>query len=97
MPPELSQLCCHEILNGPLRQACLDQPQSILVLCWLCNQEEVTNKQRWPEARQLAVLKYNSPEDYDLIAHNLLANPNAPNRITPEEVKGHYYNMYKVL
>ena len=76
----------HEILNGPLRSVCLDKPHSLLVLCGWCNCYEVTDKKKWPEARQLAVLKIRSPGDFDLAAHNMLANPNAPNRITQEEV-----------
>jgi len=84
--PESNQLCCHEIANGPLRQAALDQPYAILVLCFHCNQSEVMDKANWPQARQLAVLKTFSPEHYDLQAFNFLVNPNAPNRITQEEV-----------
>jgi hypothetical protein len=80
------RLDAHEILNGPLRQACLDKRHSLLVLCWLCNSEEATDKGKWPEARQLCLLKFKRPWDYDLAAHNLLANPRAPNRITQAEV-----------
>ena len=80
------ELCCHEILNGPLRQRCLDKPHSLLVCCWRCNSDVLTNKAAWPEARQLAVLRKSRPADYDLRAHNMLANPNAPYRITQAEV-----------
>ena len=80
------ELACHEILNGPLRQRCLDKPHSLLVCCWLCNSEVLTDKAAWPEARQLAALRKSRPKEYDLRAHNLLANPNAPNRVTEEEV-----------
>ena len=86
-PRECSQLCCHEIANGPLRAAALDQPYAILVLCYFCNSYEVVNKVRWPEARQLAVLLRESPQDFDLAAYNALVNPRAPNRITLDEVK----------
>jgi hypothetical protein len=83
---QLSNLCCHEIANGPDRQKALDQPQSILVLCAYCNLHEVTDKGKWPEPRQLAVLLEKSIEDYDLQSHNQLVNPRAPNRITQDEV-----------
>jgi len=79
------RLCVHEIANGPLRQKALDQPYAVLVLCWPCN-ELATDKGTWPEAEQLACLKINRPEDYDLVAYNRLVNERAPNRITEEEV-----------
>lgn len=85
-PRELSQLCCHEIACGRNRQKALDQPYALLVLCWYCNGYVVTDKRTWPEVRQLAALKARSPKDYDLERYNRLVNPNAPNRITPEEV-----------
>lgn len=80
------RLCVHEILNGPLRQACLDKPHSVLVTCWRCNSEVLTDKAAWPEARQLAVILKRRPEQYDLVAHNFLANPRAPRRILQTEV-----------
>lgn len=86
LPWQVSQLCCHEIANGPNRQKALDKPFAILVLCWNCNGQKVTNKKDWPEARQLAVLAESRPEDFDLAAFNHLMNPNAPNRVTREEV-----------
>jgi len=79
-------LCCHEILNGPLRMKCLDKRHSLLVLCWHCNSERVTDKKAWPEARQLAALRRSRPQDYDLAAHLRLKNPNAPAAITQAEV-----------
>lgn len=84
--PQLNQLCCHEIANGPDRQKALDKPYAILVLCWHCNGSEVEDKSKWPQDRQLAVLKACSPEDFDLVAFNLLVNPRAPLRITHEEI-----------
>jgi len=80
-----ARLCVHEIANGPLRQKALDQPYAVLVLCWPCN-GLATDKGTWPEAEQLACLKINRPEDYDLKAYNRLVNERAPNRITEEEV-----------
>lgn len=87
--PELNRLCVHEIANGPLRQKALDKPFACLVLCWHCNGTAVENKAEWPVARQLALLKERSPEDYDLMAFNLLVNERAPNRWAPEDVAAH--------
>jgi len=89
-PLACSVLCVHEILNGPLRQKCLDAEHSVLVLCSYCNQEAVTNKGIWPEARQLKLLLKKNPDGYDLKKHNYMARPNAPNRITQQEVD--YYD-----
>ena len=89
VPGELSQLCCHEIANGPLREKALDQPYAILVLCWYCNGHEVVDKSEWPEARQLAVLAESRPEDFDLESFCYLVNPRAPERVTLEEVIEH--------
>ena len=84
-PRECSLLCCHEIANGPSRQKALDQPYALLVLCWACNGYEVTNKARWPESRQIALLKYKSPEAYDLAAYNKLIGY-GPDRITEDDL-----------
>ena len=84
-PRECSQLCCHEIANGPFRQKALDKPFAILVLCWWCNGEVVTDKRRWPESRQLSLLRDKAPRDYDLAAYNALIG-RGPDRITQEEV-----------
>lgn len=85
-PAELAALNCHEIANGIHRQKALDKPFAILVLCAWCNQYAVTNKAEWPQSRQLAVLQKKRPLHYDLAAFNHLVNPNAPDRITQEEV-----------
>lgn len=85
-PRESSQLCCHEIASGPLRDKALDQPYALLVVCWFCNGYRLTNRAAWPEAKQLAVLRRKAPENFDLKAYNRLVNPRAPNRITIEEV-----------
>lgn len=79
-------MCCHEIANGPDRFAALDKPFAILVLCWFCNGHEVEDRAKWPESRQLAVLKRCSPGSYDLAKYLELTNPRAPKRITEEEV-----------
>lgn len=85
-PAELAKLCVHEIANGQYRQAALDKPYACLVLCCYCNEFEVTDKATWPQSRQLSLLKRLLPANYDLQAFNRLINPNAPNRITEEEV-----------
>jgi len=92
--PKHARLDCHEILCGSLRDKTLDEPCSLLVLCWRCNSEEMTDKVRWPVARQLALLHEYSPEHYDLVRFNWLRNPNAPNFVTQEEVDV-YRNEFK--
>lgn len=84
--PELNQLCCHEILGGPLRQKTLDEPCSLLVLCWYCNGNEVEDKAAWPAARQLAVLLARSPQHYDLARFCWLRNERAPHFVEQHEV-----------
>lgn len=86
LPSECSVLACHEIARGPLRDKALDKPFAILVACWACNSGPLNDKREWPEARQLAVLQREAPEDYDLVAYNRLVCERAPNRITQEEV-----------
>jgi len=83
---EMNQLCCHEILNGPYREKVLKEPSCLLVLCWHCNQEEVTDKSVWPVARQLAVLKKHAIDRYDLRRFLELRNPNAMRFLTEEDV-----------
>lgn len=80
-------LAVHEIANGPLRQQALDKPYAVLVACWPCNSMQMTDKKRWPEPRQLSLLLQSRPEDFDLAAYNYLLNPNAPYRITIDEVR----------
>ena len=84
------RLDCHEILNGPLREKTLGETCSLLVLCWDCNSMEMTDKSKWPVARQLALLMEHSPEHYDIVRFNWLRNPDAPNYVTQDEV-----NEYK--
>ena len=83
---QLSQLCCHEVLNGPDRTKVLDEPSCLIVACWYCNQYELNNKGDWPLARQLAVIKSKAPERYDLQRVLELRNPNAMRYVTEEEV-----------
>ena len=85
MPAGLPQLCCHELLNGPLPQRTLDEPSCLLVVCWLCN-AELCDKSVWPLARQLAVLKKTAPERYNLRRLLEIRNPRAMLAVTEEEV-----------
>jgi len=90
---ELNRLCCHEIANGPNRLKALDQAYALLVLCWNCNGNVVTDKSEWPEARQLALLKSKRPDDFCLVSYNRLVNPNAPRRIEPYEVEDYTFSV----
>lgn len=85
-PRECSELSVHEIARGPHRERALGRPEALLVTCWWCNSQKLTDRRKWPEARQLAALKRHSPKAYDLEAYNRLVRPRAPNRITEEEV-----------
>lgn len=84
----MSVLDCHEIARGALRQKSLDKLFCLLCVCRRCH-EELDSRKKWPEARQLAVLRHARPGDYDLVAYNELVNPRAPQRITETEVD-HY-------
>lgn len=80
-------LACHELARGPLRNAALDKPFAILVVClepWgkpPCHQ----TLQAWPEVKQLALL-YLVSTRFDLKAYLELTSPRAMQRITPTEV-----------
>ncbi len=65
----------------------MDKRFATLVLCWFCNGSEVTDKKKWPEVRQLALLLTQFSLHFDLRAYLLLTNSNAPNRITVAEVQ----------
>ena len=84
--PALNQLCCHEILNGPLRDKVLDERSCIIVSCWHCNQTSLDSKGEWPLERQLAIIKHKAPERYDLHRVLELRNPNAMKFVTEDEV-----------
>jgi excisionase family DNA binding protein len=84
---QLSQLCVHEIANGPCRKKAQDKAYATLVVCWSCNGDlNDKSEYAWPETRQLAVLALSRPQDFDLRAYNELVNPRAPRRITLFEV-----------
>jgi len=75
----------HEIARGATRQAALDKRYATLVLCYHCHMNRIHGNERWPETRQLAVLKTRRPKDYDLAAYNELVGY-GPDRITDEDV-----------
>lgn len=66
-------LCCHEIARGSSRQLALDKRFAILVLCFHCHILRIhSSDEKWPETRQLAVLKRSRPQDFDPAAYNKL-------------------------
>lgn len=89
-PLFLNDLCCHEILNGPLRDKVLDEPSCLIVSCDWCNKYIFTGKagnQPWDWlAQQLAVIKARAPDRYDLQRVLELRNPNAMRFVTEEDV-----------
>ena len=78
----------HEIGRGSCRAICLGERCALLIVCRRCH-EELGSSAKWPEARQLAVLASRRLLDYDLKAYLSFTRPNAPNRITLEEVLEH--------
>lgn len=85
MPRELSELCITEIHSGRgNRLKCLDKPFGLLAVCVFCNQK-FTDRARFPEARQLAILMEVAPHRYDLFAYNELVGY-GQQRILQEEV-----------
>jgi hypothetical protein len=83
---EHNRLCCHEILNGPLRQKVLDEPSCLIVACWRCNQIDLADKKRWPLDRQLALIKSQDRDRYDLARVLHLRNEAAKGYITEDDV-----------
>lgn len=82
----MAKLAVHEISSGPYRQAALDKPYAVLVLCWECNSGPFQNRAEWPEDRQLALLARSRPKDFDLTKYLQLTSPNAMRRIEIVEV-----------
>ena len=80
------KLDCHEIANGPLREKCLDKRYGLLVTCWPCNSDQLTDKAKYPEAWQLAILKRSRPKDYSLADYNALKGY-GKHRISEEDVE----------
>ncbi len=59
---------------------------AVLWVCWRCHSERLHGREKYTEARQLAVLLASRPDDFSLKLYNLLKNPKAPDRITESEV-----------
>lgn len=77
----------HEIARGPNRLKALDKRYAVLVLCEGCHNRRIHNGvEKWPEARQLAMLKRSRPDDLDLPAYNKLVGY-GPERITMEDLE----------
>ena len=81
-----SHLDVHEICRGPHRQAALDKPFALLLVCRKCHDEELAFASKWPEAKQLACLAKSRPSQFDLHAYLDLTSPKAPRRIEIEDV-----------
>ncbi len=80
-------LSVHEICRGAHRLKALDKRYAVLVLCSGCHNARIHNgPEKWPEARQLALLKRSRPQDMDLPAYNALVGY-GPNRITALDVE----------
>jgi ribosomal protein S14 len=80
-----SHLDVHEICRGSYRQAALDKPFALLLVCRKCH-EELGSAKEWPEARQLSVLAKSRPSQFNLLAYLALTSPKAPRRIEIEEI-----------
>ncbi len=81
----------HEIRGNSQRSKCQDKPHGVLVVCARCHVEHLSSSAgtaEYPEARQLALLKRNRPEDYDLARYLEAFHPSAPQAVTQEEVDG---------
>jgi len=60
------QLWCHEITRGSDREAALSKRCSWLAVCNHCNQEELTDAEKWPLPRQLALKWLCDRKHFDL-------------------------------
>ena len=81
-----AHLDVHEICRGVNRQAALDKPFALLLVCRSCHSEKLSDAAEWPEARQLAVLADSRPRDFALARYLEITSPNAPRRIEIDEV-----------
>lgn len=79
------QFDVHEICRGVHRQAALDKPFALLLLCRKCH-DDVGSAAEWPEPRQLAVLAKSRPKQFSLADYLALTSPRAPMRIEIHEV-----------
>lgn len=85
-PYHLNNIAGHEIANGQNRLRCMGLACGVLAACQWCNLYELTNKAKWPESRQLAVLLARAPHSFNLPKYLGTFYPRAPNRVTLQEV-----------
>jgi len=81
-----SDIEMHHIARGIHREKASVARFAVLLLCWRCHELEVDDPAKWPQSRQLAVLKRSRPQDYDLAAFNALVGWGRY-RITEDDVK----------
>lgn len=76
----------HEIARGSRsRHKAMDKPFATLPVCRECHDGPLSDTAKWPESRQLALIKLWSPNDHDLVQYNRLVGF-GPNRITAADV-----------
>lgn len=85
--PAYNELCVHEVLNGALRQRVLAEPSCLIVACYGCNTGSLNQKGAWPLARQLAVIKMQAPERFDLLKCLAIRNPKALRFVEEYEIQ----------
>ena len=86
-PPTDWGFSVHEIARGPNRLKALDKRYAVLVLCYDCHNERIHNgPEKWPEKKQLALLKRSWPDDFDLPSYNALVGY-GPDRVTALDVE----------
>ena len=74
----------HEIANGPARQEALGKREAWLAVCRMCH-DQLSDKNMWPVARQLAVKLVKDPEWFDPVVVNILRGRD-PEAITLVEI-----------
>lgn len=80
------KLDVHEICRGVHREAALDKPFALLLVCRRCHEDKLGSASEWPEARQLAALAKSRPSQFNLQAYLELTSPRAMRRIEINEV-----------
>lgn len=86
-------LAVHEIACGSARKAALKEPCAWMTMCSSCNTDLMTDYNKWPIARQLALKFIHDPDNYDRRKVNELRG-RAPESITPLDVMFWYtYNL----
>ena len=74
-------MALHHLIRG-LRP---NERCAVLLLCWRCHTERIHGNEKWPDARQLAVLKRSRPEDFNLKKYNTLMG-RGPYRIEQKDI-----------